>query len=248
MQTLIGTSETQLDAKEMAARWKRVMGSNATWQQRLGEDFRIRRYRFGNRLEPVDDIAGLQANEIQSSLVRSLRLLSERFRDRPLASVLLFSDGQATDLGAESVRWEEFGFPIYPVRLPISKTMKDVRVSSVTMRQSDFEAAPVTIGATIQNRGLAGTSTIVELIDDESKIVQTQTLKLEGDDVTQLVEFRFRPEESGVQGYRVKASLAFTSRAKENDASISPGIVELTELNNQRSVVVDRGHGPYRIL
>ncbi len=249
MQALIGNSEASSERdQESLSRWKLAMSSQSSWQQRLAEDYRIRRYRFGNRLESVDDIADIQADESQSSLVRSLRLLSERFRDRPLASVILVSDGQATDLGTEDVAWEEFDFPIYPVRWPDARAAADVRVSSVAMRQSDFEAAPVTIVANIQSQGFAGKSALVELIDDRAKIVQTESIKLEGDDASQLVEFRFRPEESGVQGFRVRASLPTSDPESDDGKSKSGRIVELTKLNNQSSVVVDRGHGPYRIL
>ncbi len=251
MQAMAGVRNHSLEPDDAQTKQvQRALASDATWQQRLAEDYRLRRYRFGNRLEAADDLGAIEANESQTSLVRSLQLLSERFRDRPLASVVLFSDGQATDLGTETPKWEELGFPVYPVRMSMSANTKDLRVSGLTMRQSDFEAAPVTIMATIQSRNLKGQAVMVELVDDAAVVVQSQQLKLEGDDASQLVEFRFRPEQSGVQGYRVRASLAENAKniPEANTAEATSPSVELTTLNNLRSEVVDRGRGPYQIL
>lgn len=227
--------------------WKQALSSDAPWQQQLGEEFRLRRYRFGSRLEAMDDLDAMTNSQSQTSLFTSLNRVSERFRDLPLAGVVLFSDGQATDSRSKHLSWKNLGIPIYPVRLPMSKGMKDVWVSNLTMRQSDFEAAPVTMVATIQNQGLNGKSVNVELVDDDAKIVQTQLLKLEGNQASQLVEFRFRPEKPGVQGFRVRTRLSENTDT-EIDRSETKTAIELTLLNNQRSEVVDRGRGPYRIL
>jgi len=249
MQAMLGADQTlsTIAGKTAADQWNAVIASDAHWQQRIIEDFRLRRYRFGNRLEAVNDLASLDLTDNQTSLHRSLVLLSERFRDRPLAGVVLVSDGQATDLSGSSPNWAGLGFPVYPIRLEMPQGTKDLRVSGLTMRQSDFEAAPVTMIASIQSRGYKGRSASIELVDAQKAVVLTQTLKLEGDSATQTVEFRFRPEESGVQGYQVRTALVENAKSTLSSPDVDQA-AELTLLNNFRSQVVDRGRGPYRIL
>ena len=52
---------------------------------------------------------------MRSSLAGSLRSLGERFKDRPVAGVVLFTDGNLTDAPPADFDWSTIGFPVYPV-------------------------------------------------------------------------------------------------------------------------------------
>jgi hypothetical protein len=264
MKALIADKNSDFDEAKLSSIWRDRLSSNASWQQKIEDDFRVSRYRFGSRLESIDDMAEIGMNQNQSSIANSIQLLAERLEGVPTAGVLLFSDGQGiranqTSLISEQRDWKSVGFPIYPVDLGELAQKPDLRLSTVSVKQSDFEAAPVTINAMIENDGLTGRTVQITLIDSESKTVQTQKVKLDRATAGTPIEFRFRPEQSGVQSYRIVASLleevtqtptsSPSKPTSENGNSKgSRSTIERTLLNNERSIVVDRGHGPYPIL
>ncbi len=222
------------------------LSDEASWQRRLADDFRLRRYIFDAAMEPVDTFVGRKADGKESSLYQSLRSLADRYQGQPLAGVLLFSDGNPTDRKPDE-SLSTLGFPIYPVRIGTSIEQRDMSIQSTSTRQSDFETSPVTIHASVTHKGLAGDTVIVELLDSDSKSLQTQTITLKSDAELVPVEFRFRPEKSGVQGFQVVAKLESASNVFDSETSKQKDI-EVTLGNNRRFQVVDRGRGPYRIL
>ena len=221
-------------------------GDQADWQRKLSDDFRMRRYVFDSAIEPVDTFTGRKSIGNESALFQSLQSLRDRYQGQPLAGVLLFTDGNATDRKPDD-GLSKLGFPIYPVLLGNSVNQRDVSIAETTTRQSDFETSPVTIHASITHNGFPGEAVTVDLLDSSNKILQSQSIKLKDDREPVPVEFRFKPEKSGVQGFQVVARRdemkVVNSLPDSNDNS-----VEVTLGNNRRFQVVDRGRGPYRIL
>ncbi len=113
------------------------LGDEAAWQRKLADDFRLRRYIFDAALEPVDTFVGRNPIGNESALFQSLKSLGDRYQGQPLAGVLLFSDGNATDRKPDE-DLSTLGFPIYPVRIGTSINQRDVSIQSTTTRQSDF--------------------------------------------------------------------------------------------------------------
>jgi uncharacterized membrane protein len=238
-------------AKQDDNRFEKILGNDSEWQRKLADDFRVRRYTLDSGLEPIDTLEGTLFTGSESAIYHSLHSLGERFKGRPLAGVFLLSDGQATDRRTDQ-SLSELGFPIYPVSVGSVANEKDIRIVSLTTRQSDFETAPVTILAQCTQKGYSGQSAMIDLVDSAGKVIQTQTLKWKGNSEPVNAEFRFRPEQSGVQGYKVvirNDSATGSSAAASVESSVSvAGSEELTLANNSRYQVVDRGRGPYRIL
>jgi uncharacterized membrane protein len=245
---------------------KERLGDEAEWHRKLSDDFRVRRYTFDTSIEPVDTFEGLEYHGHESSLHHALETLRERFRGRPLAGVLLFSDAQATDRASGSEpsmtahSFSDLGFPVYPVGAGQLSNRRDIRIASVTTRQSHFETAPVTIAASVAHHGFANQKVQVDLIDSDNKTVQSQTVVLKQESEPVNVEFRFRPEKRGVQGYAVLVTQEVVTAAPSKDKNKSTDVAldteleiskpndELTMGNNRRFQVVDRGRGPYRLL
>jgi len=222
------------------------LSEESDWQRKLADDFRLRRYLFDSSTEPVDTFAGRSSAGKDSALYQALQSLSDRYQGQPLAGVLLITDGNATDRKPEQ-DLSSLGVPVYPVRMGTAIQKRDVRIDSATTRQSDFETSPVTLLANVTHRGFVGESVTVELRNADQKVMQTQTIKLKGDNVPVPVEFRFRPEKGGVQGFQIFAKRdAVRSASDAKVPYVDP--IEVTLGNNSRFQVVDRGRGPYRIL
>lgn len=209
----------------------------SSWLTRLAQDFDVRRYSFDTSLQPVQNFAELSLEGEASSLAESLASLAERFRGQPVAGILLLTDGNATDTVDNLV---SEGPPIYPVALASNSESLDLAVSRVTISQTNFDAAPVTIVAELAAQSLAGRKIVVRVLDQAGKEIERRTLPA-SEDQPLAQRFLIKPEKPGVSFYQVQASL-------EGEEEPPRRSLEATLANNRRLAVVDRGGGPYRVL
>ena len=67
------------------------------WLVRLGQDFDLRRYAFDVGLRSFEDAGELTFSGRRSDLLASIERLAERGQDRPVASMIVISDGLSTE-------------------------------------------------------------------------------------------------------------------------------------------------------
>ena len=172
----------------------------------------------------------------------ALRSLRERFQGRPLAGILLLSDGNATDFRDAP---ELTGLPpVYPVVIGSREPVKDLAVQQVRATQTDFEDAPVSLQADVSAIGYAGQTVVGQVLDPSGRLLAEQSLRARGDSDPLAFRFQLRPEKPGLSFYRVSV------RSQEETGSARPAgdSEEATLANNSSVVTADRGRGPYRIL
>ena len=177
----------------------RLVDEDTDWRRRLAREFDVRSYLFDSRLESVDGLQDFPADGFASSLAGGLNGLSERFDGRPVAGVLLFTDGNLTDLPSGEVDWSTLGFPVFPVTLAPSPAYKDLRITDVSVRQTDFESAPTTVVVSFDSVGMAGETVVVRLVEaDGGTLIEEQQVTVEKSGERQEARFRFRPQKTGV--------------------------------------------------
>ena len=215
------------------------------WTLRLAESFDARRYFFDTRLHSLNHSTDLTFDGRGSSLATSLRTIADRYRGRPMAGIVLLTDGNATDL-PETGEIDLTGLPpIYPVILGSDTPAADVGIANLTISQTAFEDAPVTVAADVSALAYKGKTIVGELLDESNKVVKSMTLEVDGDDKTLAFRFQVKPEKTGVAFYRLRVR---EQEASGSSTKTSPLIAEATTANNERLISVDRGRGPYRIL
>lgn len=214
---------------------------HSDWQRRLEDNFDVRRYLFDTRLQTSRDFAELNFQGRATALGTALRTVADRYRGRPLAGVLLLTDGNATDLRGD---FDPAGLPpIYPVVIGSPDPIQDIALQQVRTTQTDFEDAPVSIQAEAAVNGYAGENIVARILDTTGKTVSTQTSRARQPTDHLSFRFQFKPEKSGLSFYRL--SLRAQS---EISASEVQKTTEATLANNATVFVVERGRGPYRIL
>src|SRR5688572_252564 len=230
---------------------KSLVPKTAPWLSQLREDFDLHQYGFDTQLRSLT--AGIEELDFAgpaSHLGNTLDRLVRRYHGRPLAGVLLFTDGSATDAEALErmvAQQSPAGTrlpPIYPVLVGSEKAIGDVSVDRVTVTQTNFEDAPVTLAAQATASGYRGRNVVAQLIDESGKPLQQQVAKVDDDGKPIAVRFQLRPEQSGVSFYRVRVAAEDQLAQFDDSAKLS----EATLANNSRIVAVDRGKGPYRVL
>jgi hypothetical protein len=215
----------------------------ADWPAALAGNFQVRQYLFDSRLRRTADFSELTFDGRDTALGATLRALAERYAGRPLAGILLLTDGCATDLGEP---WPDLSGlpPVYPVAIGRGGPQKDLAVANVAVSQTAFEDAPVTIQADVEAAGFAGQTVTVDLLEESGSLVERQHWKVDTDEAQEVFRFRLRPDRTGVLFYRLR--MAETPQDVAPPVAATPA--EATRANNERTAAVNRGTGPYRVL
>src|SRR4051812_11679392 len=148
--------------KSRSEQLKAMVGKTSPWLAQLGKDFDVRAYAFDAQLKAINALDELPFDGKASNLVTSLDRLAKRFQGRPLAGVMVFTDGSATDadaLGHILAQASAGGAklpPIYPVLVGKESPANDVSLGRVAVSQTNFEDTPVTLNAQVTTAGYRG--------------------------------------------------------------------------------------------
>ena len=214
------------------------------WLSTLADNFQVRQYVFDSRLRRTTDFSELVFDGKASAIGVTLQTIAERYRGRPLAGVLLMTDGNATDMAEQF--YDLSGVPpVYPVVIGGPQPQQDISLTNVSVSQTSFEDAPVTIQADVEASGYAGKTVAVDLFENSGEVVERQTRKISRSDEKQAFRFHPRPDKTGVLFYHLDITEEI-SQGRFSGQLEAPS--EATLANNKRTLVVNRGKGPYRIL
>lgn len=206
------------------------------WLTRLSQDFELRRYTVSDRLQQVTRFDHAEFDGTASSLNTALVQLRTRFDGQPLAAIILLSDGLATDTPVSREILRELP-PIYAVPPPSESPRPDVSAGTFSITQTAFDDAPLTLTIQPGISNVTSGKLAVSLMDSDGKVIETQDRSVS--DPTP-VRFRHRPREAGTGFYRVRVEL--------RDESGNPVTGEVTDINNEQLIAVDRGAVPRRVL
>lgn len=229
---------------EHLGRFKAALKTDSSWQTRMAQDFEVRRYAFDQRVRAVDDLADLSFLGNHSSLGEAVSTLNDRFQSRPVAGMMLFSDGLSTDSIATELEQRQFHFPIYPVVFNERPKLQDVSIGDPTVTMSSFELAPASLEAMVRCIGFKGEKLAVRLFDGDGESVERQLLDCDEDVFEKRVRFQYRPKSPGLQFVKLRAMLS----SEDLDEVQADSRREVTSANNSQFATIDRGGGPYRIL
>lgn len=213
------------------------------WQTRLEQDFDVRRYTFDSRLRGVTGFKNVAFDGRSSDLAAALRAIAERFRSRPIAGILLFTDGNATDapISPEVAKGLP---PVYAVVSGTDDPPRDLSIVNVAVSQTSFEDAPVTIRADLSVTGLARETIVAQILDESGKKVVEATQPATESTETLTFRLQLRPERPGVSFFTLRAAAQRDLAQFDDPAQSSEAALE----NNRRTIAVDRGRGPYHVL
>jgi hypothetical protein len=232
-----------------------------SWQSALEKTFQVRRYTFDSRLQSTLDFRDLSFGGRASALGTALRSANERWRGQPIAGVLLFTDGNATDLTGDLPPLEGCP-PVFPVVLGEESGLRDISVEKVSASQTAFEDAPVTVQAAVSARGFGGSeirAELTEILESSNQPAGSISLppsegeragvrgaalmqRANGNESELNFRFQIQPDKPGLHFYQLEARAVQDSKNADGSSS------EATMVNNRRMVVVDRGQEPFRVL
>lgn len=217
-----------------------LLKGDLPWQVRLEQDFETRRYWIGTRMESVDEFGDSDFQESESRLKTALSTIGRRLKNKPVAGIILFTDGNATDELLPEFDSADLP-PIFPVVIGKDEEIVELKIDNMAVTQSNFEAAPVRITAKVHSSRTEPEKVLAELIDEQGQVIDQQEIMVaESEPVT----FKIKPDEPGIRFYTVAVSYESDLERAEKGLPLLEG----TLTNNSGTVVVDRGGGPYRVL
>jgi hypothetical protein len=226
------TLQDQDDGKSRADRLKALLEPKPEdWQEKLGKDFILDRFSFDQRLHhraPLD----FEGNA--SALARALGETRDRYQGRPLAGILVVTDGSPTDAALLDGMKEGLP-PVFPLVIAPGKPLLDLSVASATARATLFEDAPVIVDASVSALGLKGKAVIATVSERGGKVLEVLRHDFAEDQGTWNPRFQVRPEATGTTFLEVEVKPA-------------EPLQEATLENNRRMVAANRDRGPYRVL
>jgi uncharacterized membrane protein len=214
-----------------------------SWQASLEDNFEVRRFSFDSRLQSAKEFTELNFDGRSSGLGSALRTLKERFGGRPLAGIVLLTDGNATD--ARGIPQDMEGLPpVYPVVIGGSEPIRDIALQETRVTQAVFEDAPVQVQADVTATGYQGDTVVAQLLDPSGKKVAEQVLSARRETDRLTFRFHLRPDKPGLCFYRIRVG----TKAEMTATADTQKTKEATLANNAQVMVVDRRRGPYRVL
>lgn len=204
------------------------------WLRQLNDDFKLDRFFFDTKLKRTDDFTTLDNQGQGSALYNALEMLASRYADRPLAGIIVLTDGNATDRN-EDLAWLDNLAPIYPVLIGSDEALVDLAIQQVTATRTSFEDAPITIKVDFASSGFRAETVSVRLLDSLGKLVEEQSVTPDTDTAQHSVRFRVRPDHSGLSHYQISLQAG-------------EGQTEATTHNNRYALTVDQGNEKTRIL
>jgi uncharacterized membrane protein len=223
---------------------RQLTNDTGAWQAALEESFQVRRYTFDSHLQDVRDFGALEFDGNATALEHALRTAAERWRGQPVAGVLVFTDGNATDASPDLAALGNCP-PVYPVVIGSETGLRDIALDKVTVSQTAFEDAPVTVQAEVSAHGFTGSDVnarLLEVTAGASNVVAQQTKPARDDASALNFRFQIQPDKPGLHFYQVE------TRAREELGVPAAKSLEATLANNRQIVVVDRGQEPFRVL
>jgi uncharacterized membrane protein len=219
----------------------------ATWRGKLAQEFQVRSYVFDRTLRRVESFDALDFQGDRTSLLKALQEVRQRFSGQPLAGVILFTDGNATDTTGALPDLSGLP-PVYPVVIGRPNSTRDVRIHRIDVRQTAFDDAPVSIRAQVSSQGMGAAPVDISLkplprvipaAENQAgdAVLAQERLRLTPETSAAEATFNWRPTGTGIQFYELAA-----------ESAEGPAAAEATQLNNRRRILVDRGRSNYRIL
>ncbi len=217
------------------------------WIAAIAGTFRVQPFLFDRGLRQVPDFSGLDFARSSSTLGAALENLAMRFRGRPLAAIVLLSDGNATDSAAleafvasQEALPKKDRVPVFPVVMgEADPAVRDLAIVRVDASTTQFEDAQVTLNVEAAAMGEFPDPVEIYVLNEKNEEIGKRDFVFPPGTGRRSITVRLR-----LGG--VPSGISFLAVGIRQVAA-SP-LAQLTERNDRLRVPVDRGSGPYRVL
>ncbi len=237
----------RIGGQEGLSRGTRLLDAYAAaeedFEARLKRRHQIVRYRVGETTEPSQNVADLDFSQRQSNLTGAVERALGDLEGTTVSAVVLFSDGiQLSERETLAVEELPKDTPVFTVGVDEASQWRDIELTGLSLKRTDFDKSPVVLTVGIHSTGLAGRQAVVEAAIG-SRVVKSHLIEVSDDDEDHEVRLEFVPDRRDWIEYEARVRLV-EATADTGEPAIEDRIIE----NNTRRFVVDNREKQYRIL
>ena len=237
----------RIGGQEGRSRGTRLLDAYAAaekdFEGRLKRRHQIVRYRVGETAEPLRNVADLDFRQRQSDLTGAIERALADLEGTTVSAVVLFSDGvQLSETETLSVEKLPKNTPIFTVGVDEASQWRDIELTNLSIKRTDFDKSPVVLTVGVHSTGLAGRQAVVEAVIG-SRVVKSHLIEISDDVEDHEVRLEFVPDRKDWIEYEARVRLV-EAAADTGKPAVEDRIVE----NNTRRFVVDNRDKQYRIL
>lgn len=203
------------------------------------EEINLQAYNFGSGITGTFHPDSLQYLESGTDIASGLKGLSERFTGRPLAAVVLFSDGITTSGENPVYMAERLGVPVFTVLAGDTVPRKDLAIGDIQVNEIAYIGSQVPVRLLVRSTGLDQGEAEVRLLH-KGKVLDARKVTLNSQLPEQEILFSVTPTEAGMQTFEFQATPVPGEKILQNNTAR----FYLKVLENRMKIAVFAG-GPH---
>ncbi|MBI4641690.1 MAG: hypothetical protein HY731_13415 [Candidatus Tectomicrobia bacterium] len=165
----------------------------------LSEKYNLHLYQFDEGVKAIlpKDVSAVTPSGQKTDIVGALNQVQNEFLGRPLAGMILLSDGrESDDKGKREGFLGQFKVPVVSVSLGNFKEYKDIELSELHKPDFAFLHNPVNIDVIVKGYGYKGID-IPLIFKRGSTVLSTKFLKVNREEFEEKITFEYTPRELG---------------------------------------------------
>ena len=224
----------QVPGSDGLSRGERVRAAYraAHLEQRLGRDYQVALFAFGDQTERVGGIDDWRFERRVSNVWGTVGQAVGQMAGAEVAAVVLFSDGVHQGPAAAPVQVAN-GPPVFAVGSGDEGPWQSLSLEGIGVRRTHFEHSPIEVEMQIQATGLAGRTAVVEVVAGQ-QVVAGQKLDIAADQLDTRLRLEFVPRPKDWLPCRARVRLLGSGDPLQGD--------------NERAFLVDNRVRTYRVL
>lgn len=191
--------------------------------------FDLRFYSAGEELKPISvdpNSFGMpeppSVGEKKSALGAAMTEVIEQAAGRPVAAIVLLTDGQNTGsvtLAQAALAASQVGAPVFPVPVGAAARLRDVAIVDVFTSGLVSAGDTASVSVTIESQGFDGKPVKVELVEGD-KTLDSKDLTLRGSEQQQ-IELTFEAKDPGAHYLAVNVTPLEDETVRENNHDVA---------------------------
>ncbi len=198
---------------------QQLNGPNAKLLNALSQRFVVRFFSFSSSSSRVQSAGDLKFGGTATRLGQALDRARDELAGLPLAGLVMVSDGADTSDAAideQLASLKARSIPVFTVGLGQETFAKDIQVSRVETPRAVLKGTALVVDVVLSQTGYGG-QTVPLSVEDDGRIVSTQSVTLPPDGEAATVKVRFTASEAGARAFRFKVPVQTGEQVTQNN-------------------------------
>jgi hypothetical protein len=216
---VVDDSESMAASTDSSYVRKELTSKLAGFVQKLSDKgIFIQVFSVGDELRGLASVDSLKFRQSATNLSKAFDQLADRTADQNLGAIVLVSDGIYTQ-GANPIHHlNQFNIPVHTVLVGDTTPVRDLLIEAVQYNELTYLNTETPILVRVKSQGYGQVDSRLDILS-QGKVIQSFPVSFSGSASGQIVEFRVRTTQPGLQQFQLR---------------LSPQPDELNFLNNER--------------